>query len=55
MNDEQEQALTLEVLGAVEDKQALSQRLLARRMGVALGLINSYIKRCINKGLIKVK
>jgi len=53
--NKKDDSLTLEVLGAVETKENLTQRHLATRMGVALGLANSYLKRCINKGLVKVK
>lgn len=49
------ESLTLEILGAVEEKENLTQRHLAKKMGVALGLANSYLRRCIQKGLIKVK
>lgn len=49
-----EDALTLELLEAIEDKSDLTQRHLADRMGVALGLANSYLKRCVRKGLIKI-
>src|SRR5258707_12750788 len=31
-----------------------SQRRLASELGVALGLDNAYLKRCVNKGLVKV-
>jgi len=44
----------LELLDAVERQKDLSQRHLARHMGVALGLANSYLKRCIRKGLVKI-
>lgn len=50
-----DESLTLEVLGAVEEKENLTQRHLAQTMGVALGLANSYLKRCVQKGLVKVK
>ena len=49
-----EEQLTLELLDAVEKRSDLSQRHLARHMGVALGLANSYLKRCIRKGWVKV-
>src|SRR5450631_2080308 len=45
------------LLGLLESDErdgAKSQRHLARELGVALGLVNAYIKRCINKGLLKV-
>ena len=32
-----------------------TQRRLASELGVALGLVNAYLKRCINKGFIKVR
>jgi DNA-binding MarR family transcriptional regulator len=52
-NDKEEQRL-LDLLDAVGRNSDLSQRHLARHMGVALGLANSYLKRCIRKGLIKI-
>lgn len=50
-----EQQLTLELLQAIDNKDNISQRHLAQEMGVALGLANSYLKRCVKKGLIKIK
>ncbi len=44
----------LEVLQAVEEKENITQRHLAKSMGIALGLANSYLRRCIKKGLVKV-
>ncbi len=46
---------TLEILEAIEQSSSLTQRHLAKRLGVALGLANSYLKRCARKGLIKVQ
>lgn len=51
---DREDALTLEILDAVEQRSDVSQRHLARHLGVALGLANSYLKRCVRKGLIKI-
>lgn len=51
---EREDALTLEILDAVERDERVSQRHLAQHLGVALGLANSYLKRCIKKGWVKV-
>lgn len=50
-----EQSLTLGLLNAVSANSEISQRTLSREMGVALGLANASIKRCIKKGLIKVQ
>jgi len=56
MNDKylKEEQLTLELLDAIEKDSDISQRHLAKKMGIALGLANSYLKRCIKKGLIKI-
>jgi DNA-binding MarR family transcriptional regulator len=45
---------TLGLLNALEDGEPVSQRGLSVRLGVALGLTNSLIKRCVRKGLIKI-
>ena len=55
MKDKQkEDSLTLELLEAIEERSEVTQRHLARHMGVALGLANSYLKRCVRKGLVKI-
>lgn len=51
---EREEQLVLELLDVVGRKSDVSQRHMARHMGVALGLANSYLKRCIRKGFIKI-
>jgi DNA-binding MarR family transcriptional regulator len=54
-NKDRKEALTLELLEAIEAKSDVTQRHLADRLGVALGLANSYLKRCVRKGLVKIK
>lgn len=44
-----------QLLSEVADEQPISQRELARRLGIALGLVNSYIKNFVAKGFIRVK
>ena len=44
----------LELLKAIDQNDDISQRHLAQEMGVALGLANSYLKRCVKKGWIKI-
>lgn len=51
---DKESQLTLELLQAIEQRDDISQRDLAQGMGVALGLANSYLKRCVKKGWIKI-
>lgn len=43
------------ILASVDRDANVSQRRLASELGIALGLVNLYLKRCANKGLIKVR
>ncbi len=43
------------MLDAIETRDHVTQRGLASELGIALGLTNIYLKRCISKGLIKVR
>jgi DNA-binding MarR family transcriptional regulator len=49
-----ETKITLGLLNAVEEDSTVTQRLVSKELGIALGLTNTYLKRCIKKGLIKV-
>jgi len=49
-----ESEITLGLLTAVEANSQLTQRTVARDLGIALGMANAYLKRCVRKGLIKV-
>lgn len=44
-----------QLLSEVSDEQPVSQRELATRLGIALGLVNSYIKNFVAKGYIRIK
>jgi len=44
----------LEILTAIGEGRPLTQRDLAQRLGVALGLTNLYLKRLARKGFIKI-
>ena len=46
---------TLSLLSVLEDDGHATQRSLAVRIGVALGLTNSLLKRAVSKGLVKAK
>ncbi len=46
--------IILRVLDVIERDPAITQRSVANELGIALGLANSYLKRCIRKGLVKV-
>ena len=45
---------TLNLLHNVERDSSVTQRSLATDLGIALGLANVYLKRCVRKGWIKV-
>ncbi len=47
--------ITLGMLNMVHDNSATSQRSMAGDLGIALGLANAYLKRCVKKGLIKIR
>jgi DNA-binding MarR family transcriptional regulator len=49
-----EDEIVLGVLDAVDRDPSVTQRSVARELGIALGLANAYLKRCARKGLIKV-
>ena len=56
MNTKQkEETATLEILQAIENKRDVTQRHLANRLDIALGLANSYLKRSVRKGLVKIQ
>src|SRR5438093_5729239 len=44
----------LEILTAIGEGRPLTQRALAQRLGIALGLTNLYLKRLAKKGSIKI-
>ena len=48
-------ATTLHLLADIETRGVVSQRSLAMRLGIAVGLTNAYVKRLVRKGWIKVQ
>src|ERR1700754_2605322 len=46
--------IVLGLLNSVEADGTRSQRRIAAELGVALGLVNAYLKRAVKKGLVKV-
>ena len=51
----QDAATMVALLTAVSDSDQHTQRSLAGRLDVALGLANALLKRCVSKGLIKIQ
>lgn len=52
--EHENERIVLGLLSSVETDGARSQRLIAAELGIALGLVNAYLKRCVKKGLVKV-
>jgi|AACY02.14.fsa_nt_gi DNA-binding MarR family transcriptional regulator len=53
-NFNSEGEIILNLLKAIEDNEEVTQRSLAKELGIALGLANTYLKRCAKKGFIKI-
>jgi len=53
-NESEHARIVLGLLESVERDGAQSQRKLASDLGIALGLVNAYLKRCVKKGLLKI-
>ena len=53
-NEVENARVMLGLLESVERDGGQSQRRLASELGIALGLVNAYLKRCVKKGLVKV-
>jgi DNA-binding MarR family transcriptional regulator len=54
-DEDQSIRIVLGLLESVERDGERSQRKLAAELGVALGLVNAYLKRCVAKGLVKMR
>lgn len=46
---------SLQLLSEITGDDPLSQRELSRRLGVAVGLVNSYLKNLVAKGYVRIK
>jgi DNA-binding MarR family transcriptional regulator len=53
-NKTEDARILLDLLNSVERDGGQSQRRLASELGIALGLVNAYLRRCVKKGLVKV-
>ena len=54
-SQEHDPTILLNVLSAIESNSSITQRKLSSELGIALGLTNAYLKRCVRKGLIKIR
>lgn len=58
MNDPEEKTVdsyrSFLLLNEIDSEEPLSQRELSRRLGIALGLVNSYLKNLVAKGYVRI-
>lgn len=47
--------IVLRLLDSIDRDPTVTQRRLADDFGIALGLVNAYLKRCTKKGLVKIR
>ncbi|MDT3687793.1 MAG: winged helix-turn-helix transcriptional regulator [Pseudorhodoplanes sp.] len=45
----------LRILQAIDSGEKVTQRAVASELGIAVGLVNAYVKRCMKKGWVKMK
>lgn len=50
----EDERIVLSILNSVENDGSRTQRHMAAELGIALGLVNAYLRRCVRKGLVKV-
>jgi DNA-binding MarR family transcriptional regulator len=54
-DDHEDSGIVLGILQAIDSGAPLTQRGVASDLGIALGLVNAYVKRCMKKGLVKMQ
>jgi DNA-binding MarR family transcriptional regulator len=52
--EHENERIVLGLLNSLETDGGRSQRHIAAELGIALGLVNAYLKRCVKEGLVKV-
>jgi len=55
MTDDLHPDTALQLLQEIERDETVTQRSLATRLGIALGLTNAFLRRCIRKGWVKAQ
>ncbi len=53
--DKDDMEITLPILRTIEQQSDITQRSLAKRLDLALGLTNAYLKNLVRKGLVKIE
>ncbi len=53
--DAREAAIMRDLLERIDGDEEINQRVLASDLGIALGMTNAYLKRCVEKNWVKVR
>ena len=53
--DARADAIIRDLLERIDSDEEINQRALASALGIALGMTNAYLKRCVKKGWVKVR
>lgn len=53
IREQTEQKVIVHLLSEIEKNPSFTQRSLAGELGIALGLMNQYLKRCVTKGWVR--
>lgn len=53
--DARDDAIIRDLLERIDGDEEINQRALASELGIALGMTNAYVKRCVKKGWVKVR
>src|SRR6187200_2017267 len=51
----EDSGIVLGILQAIDSEDKITQRAVANELGIALGLVNTYLRRFVRKGLVKVQ
>jgi len=52
--DARDDAIIRDLLERIDDSAEINQRALSKELGIALGMTNAYLKRCVKKGWVKI-
>ncbi|MGD9537731.1 MAG: winged helix-turn-helix transcriptional regulator [Alphaproteobacteria bacterium] len=55
MRKSREDDIIRDILVRIDDSAEVNQRALAQELGIALGMTNAYVRRCVRKGYVKIR
>jgi DNA-binding MarR family transcriptional regulator len=55
MRKSREDDIIRDLLVRIDDSAEVNQRALSQELGIALGMTNAYVRRCVRKGYVKIR